>query len=118
MEPWDLRPIPSLAESWEFVDDTTIRFSLRQGVLFAPMDPVNEREVVADDVLYSFNRRLAPGGRYAGSLGPLDSKDITALDDYTVEFKFGEPFAPFMTVIGTTFYPGAGARSGGGVRFT
>ena len=105
MEPWDLRPIPSLAESWEFVDDTTIRFSLRQGVLFAPMDPVNEREVVADDVLYSFNRRLAPGGRYAGSLGPLDSKDITALDDYTVEFKFGEPFAPFMTVIGTTFYP-------------
>ena len=103
MEPWDLRPVPSVAESWDFVGDTTIRFTLRQGVKFAPMDPVNEREVVADDVVYSFNRRLAPGGRYAGSIGPVES--VTALDDYTVEFKFTEPFAPFLTVIGTTFYP-------------
>ncbi len=102
MEPWDLRPVPSLAESWDFVDDTTIRFTLRQGVKFSDLSPVNGREMVADDVAYSFERRLRPGGRYGGSLGPLT--DITALDDYTVEFKFDEPFAPFMTVIGVTFY--------------
>jgi peptide/nickel transport system substrate-binding protein len=102
MEPWDLRSLPSLAESWEFVDDTTIRFALRQGVKFSDKPPVNGREMVADDVVYSFERRLRPGGRYGGPLGPLTS--IIALDDYTVEFKFEEPFAPFMTVIGVTFY--------------
>ena len=102
MEPWDLRPLPGLAESWEFVNDTTIRFSLRQGVLWADLPPVNGRELVADDVVYSFERRLRPGGRHGAVLGPLES--ITALDNYTVEFKFSTPFAPFMTVIGITPY--------------
>ncbi len=102
MEPWDLRPKPSLAESWEFVDDTTIRFSLRQGVHWADQSPVNGRELVADDVVYSFERRLRPGGRHGAVLGPITG--ITALDDYTVEFKFETPFAPFMTVIGITPY--------------
>ena len=98
MEPWDLRPVASLAETWEFPDDTTIVFHLRKGVLFADKAPVNGRELVADDVVYSFDRRLRPGGLNGPSLGPLSS--VTALDDYTVEFKFTEPFAPFMTVIG------------------
>ena len=102
MEPWDLRPLPSLAESWEFVDDTTIRFNLRQGVHWADQAPVNGRELVADDVIYSFERRLQPGGRHGATLGPVTG--ITALDDYTVEFKFANAFAPFMTVIGITPY--------------
>ena len=102
MEPWDLRPLPSLAESWEFVDNVTIRFHLRKGVKFHDMPPVNGRELVADDVVYSFERRLRPGGLNGPSLGPVSS--MTALDDYTVEFKFDEPFAPFMTVIGQPFH--------------
>ena len=102
MEPWDLRALPSLAESWEFPDDRTIVFNLREGVHFADKPPVNGRELVADDVAYSFERRLRPGGLNAGALGPLTS--ITALDNRTVEFKFSEPFAPFMTVIGKATY--------------
>ena len=84
------------------MDDTTIRFSLRQGVHWADQSPVNGRELVADDVVYSFERRLRPGGRHGAVLGPITG--ITALDDYTVEFKFETPFAPFMTVIGITPY--------------
>ena len=61
MEPWDLRPLPSLATSWEFLDDTTIVFNLRKGVKFQDTPPVNGRELVADDVVYSFERRLRPG---------------------------------------------------------
>ena len=102
MEPWDLRPLPSLAESWEFPNDTTLVFHLRKGVLWHDISPVNGRELVADDVVYSFERRLRPGGRHGAPLGPIDS--ITALDDHTVEFKFKEPFAPFMTVIGVSPY--------------
>ena len=102
MEPWDLRPLPSLAESWEFANDTTIVFHLRKGVKFHDVAPADGREMVADDVIYSFERRLRPGGRFGATLGPVES--ITALDDYTVEFKFTEPFAPFMTVIGLPDY--------------
>ena len=103
MEPWDLRSVPSLAESWEFPDDTTIVFHLRKGVKFHDVAPVNGRELVADDVVYSFERRLRPGGVNGATLGPVSS--ITALDDYTVEFKFDEPFAPFLTVIGLAWFP-------------
>jgi peptide/nickel transport system substrate-binding protein len=102
MEPWDLRPLPSLATSWEFIDDRTIVFQLRKGVKFHDTSPVNGRELVADDVVYSFERRLRPGGRHGGTLGPLDS--ITAQDNYTIEFKFKEPFSPFMSVIGRPEY--------------
>ena len=102
MEPWDLRPLPSLATSWEFLDDRTIVFQLRKGVKFHDTSPVNGRELVADDVVYSFERRLRPGGRHGGTLGPLDS--ITAQDNYTIEFKFKEPFSPFMSVIGRPEY--------------
>ena len=93
----DPRPLSELAESWSFPSSDTIRFNLRQGILFHDIEPVNGREMVADDVVYSFQRGMLPDAPRAAELGNIAS--ITAVDDYTVEFKFNEAFAPFMTLV-------------------
>ena len=93
----DPRPLSELAESWSFPSSDTIRFTLRKGVLFHDIEPVNGREMVADDVVYSFERGMLPDAPRAAELGDIAS--ISAVDDYTVEFKFNEPFAPFMTLV-------------------
>ncbi len=47
---WDL------AESMETPDDQTYIFKMRQGVRYQDLPPVDGRDVVADDVVYSFDR--------------------------------------------------------------
>lgn len=42
--------VPALAESWERIDDRSVRFTLRQGVLFH-----NGDELTAEDVAYTFS---------------------------------------------------------------
>ena len=98
----DYTPFPELAESWDIVDPQTIVFHLRQGVKFHNIDPTNGREVVADDVVFSFQRHITPGTLEAPGMGPLT--DITALDDATVQVDFDKPYAPFMTSLGQAQY--------------
>ena len=43
--------VPSLAESWEVIDDTTIRFHLREDVFFS-----NGEKLTAEDVKYTIER--------------------------------------------------------------
>src|SRR5437773_966505 len=52
------KPVPDLIESVEQPDDTTYIFKLRGGVKFHNIAPVNGRELVAEDVVYSFNRQI------------------------------------------------------------
>jgi peptide/nickel transport system substrate-binding protein len=49
-DPITMQMKPALATSWEQVDDTTIDFTLRQGVKFQNGDPFS-----ADDVVYTIN---------------------------------------------------------------
>src|SRR5262249_36880579 len=53
---------PDLAERWEELDDTTYVFHLRQGVKWQNKPPVNGRELVAQDVKFTFDRFLAEKG--------------------------------------------------------
>ena len=91
----DYSATPYLAESWENPDDTTWIFTLRRGVTFHDGNEVFEeganREVVADDVVYSINRFLEVSTVF--TLGDIES--VTALDDYTVELKTAQP-DPFL----------------------
>ena len=75
---------PSLAESWQVVDDTTWVFKLRRGVKFH-----NGDELKASDVVYTVERlRKALMASLVANISAA-----RAVDDYTVEFKTPKPYA-------------------------
>ncbi len=82
---------PWLAESWDISDDgLTYTFHLRKGVKFH-----DGTELKASDVVYSFNRLKTIGEGYAYLVTP-GVESVTAVDDYTVEFKVAQPSALFL----------------------
>lgn len=98
--------IPAIAESWKATRDGLMwTFFLRKGVKFH-----NGREVVADDVVYSFTRILDPKTNSKAAeifLKVKGAKDfvegraktvqgLRALDRYTVQIELGETAAPFV----------------------
>ncbi|SLN48284.1 Heme-binding protein A precursor [Roseovarius litorisediminis] len=85
-----------LASSWERVDDTTMRFSLRDGVTFHSGNPMT-----AADVVWTINRlKESPDfkGIFAGWVS------ATALDDTTVEIKTDGP-SPLVLHTATYVFP-------------
>jgi len=82
---------PDLAERWEAPDDTTYVFHLRQGVQWHHKPPVNGRELVAEDVKFTYDRFLAePGNPNRYMLDPVDRVEV--VDRYTVRFRLKEPY--------------------------
>jgi peptide/nickel transport system substrate-binding protein len=80
---------PHLLESWATPDGLTAILKLRKGIRFQDKPPVNGREVVANDVVYSIYRlskskRPGAWARYFASAKELDK--------YTVEAKFKSPY--------------------------
>ena len=73
---------PLLAESWEFVEPNTYRFTLRQGVTFHDGTPFT-----AEAVLWSMGRIAQAGG---GILF-IDENSTKAIDDFTVEITPTQP---------------------------
>jgi peptide/nickel transport system substrate-binding protein len=89
---------PDLAERWEAPDDTTYIFHLRQGVKWQNKPPVNGRELVAEDVKFSFDRFLTEKGNPERQL--LDSVDrVEVVDRYTVKFLLHEPFVWLLDIL-------------------
>jgi peptide/nickel transport system substrate-binding protein len=82
---------PDLAERWEALDDTTYVFHLRQGVKWHNKPPVNGRELVADDVKFTYDRFLTdPGNANRYMLDRVERVEV--VDRYTVKFVLKEPF--------------------------
>src|SRR5215472_4889481 len=82
---------PHLAEGWEEPDDLTYVFHLRRGVKWHNKPPLNGRELIADDVKFTFDRFLnekANVQRY--TLDPVERVEV--VDRYTVKFVLKEPF--------------------------
>jgi peptide/nickel transport system substrate-binding protein len=89
---------PDLAERWEELDDTTYVFHLRQGVRWHNKPPVNGRELVAEDVKFTFDRFLTEKGSTNRYL--LDAVDrVEVVDRYTVKFLLKEPYVWFIRVL-------------------
>ena len=82
-----------LAESWEQPDPLTIIVHLRKDVRWQNKPPVNGRELVADDVVYSYNRYLESplSAMPIRDTGALES--ITAPDKYTVVFNLNSVYS-------------------------
>ncbi|RPJ61185.1 MAG: ABC transporter substrate-binding protein, partial [Dehalococcoidia bacterium] len=89
-------------------DPTTITAKLRQGVHWQNKAPVNGREFTADDVVFHYNRLLGTGSgyiypalMYGGMTATWDR--VTAIDKYTVVFKFKQPSAQNFQTIADNF---------------
>src|SRR5215467_10897561 len=89
---------PDLAERWEELDDTTYVFHLRHGVKWHNKPPLNGRELVAEDVKFTYDRFLSEPANTNRYL--LDSVDrIEVVDRYTVKFLLKEPYVWFLSVL-------------------
>src|SRR5262252_7438272 len=85
-----------LAERWEAPDDTTYVFYLRKGVKWHNKPPLNGRELVAEDVKFTFDRFLTePGNANRYILEPVERVEV--VDRYTVKFLLKEPYVWFVS---------------------
>ncbi|MCZ2259009.1 glutathione ABC transporter substrate-binding protein [Sporosarcina sp. G11-34] len=84
--------IPSLAEEWEAIDETTYEFKLREGVKFHDGEIFN-----ADAVKASLDRILDP--KVASSKYNTFEmiSNVEVVDDYTVRITTEYPFSPIIT---------------------
>ena len=91
--------VGDLAESWQVVNDTTFVFKLRKGVAWH-----HGRDLVADDVKYSFERMLdeKTASPWRSNWSIIDR--IEAPDRATVRFVIKRPFAPFFSYLATPHY--------------
>jgi peptide/nickel transport system substrate-binding protein len=89
---------PDLAERWEEPDDTTYVFYLRRGVRWHNKPPVNGRELVAEDVKFTFDRFLSEKSNPSRYF--LDSVDrVEVVDRYAVKFVLKEPFVWLLDIL-------------------
>ncbi|MEH7523279.1 ABC transporter substrate-binding protein [Bacillus sp. JJ1503] len=79
----DLELQPGLAESWEYLDDKTLQFKLRQGVKFHNGEPFN-----AEAVKFTFDRLLGEEGQKGPQYSNYTSIDkVEVVDEFTVNFN-------------------------------
>ncbi len=87
---------PRLAVSWERIDDTTMRFTLREGVKFH-----SGREMTAADVVWTVER-LKSSDDFKGIFAPI--VEARMVDDYTVDLVTDGPF-PLVLHTATYIFP-------------
>lgn len=87
--------LPILVEKWDISSDVkAYTITLRKGVKWQNLPPVNGREFVADDVLFNIKRYSGPDSIEVVEFSQIESAE--APDKYTVVIKLKEPNAFFM----------------------
>lgn len=87
--------IPKLAKSWEISDDNLVyTFYLRDDVYFH-----NGRQMVADDVKFSYERILDPDRAHPQRSAYVVIDTIEVVDPSTVEITLSRPAALFLSSI-------------------
>lgn len=96
------------AESWERLNETTVRFNLRKGVKFH-----SGREMTAKDVVFTFNR-LKQSEDFKGVF--VNLTEINTVDDYTVDIVTDGPYplvehtVTYIFPLDSEFYSGTDER--------
>lgn len=94
-----------LAESWSWPTPLTLEIKLRKGIKFpAKKGVMAEREFVADDVVFSFNRMNTSAKRTQGYYDHVDK--VEAKDKHTVVFTFNKFIADWDYRFGNGFFSG------------
>ncbi len=81
-----------LATDWEFVDDSTANFTIREGVKFHNKAPVNGRELTAEDIAFNISRTFSeeilnpnPARQFSSFKDLYDSVEV--IDDNMVQIR-------------------------------
>ncbi|MEE2777835.1 MAG: ABC transporter substrate-binding protein [Acidobacteriota bacterium] len=94
-----------LAESWEWEGPLTLVVKLRRGIMFTDKPGMMKaRELVADDVLFTFERQDASPKKIAGYFDHIES--VTQRDDHTVVFELKEFNSEWAYRFGYGYYSG------------
>lgn len=88
--------VPALATSWEEVDDKTIRFHLRDDVIFH-----NGDKMTAEDVAFSIKRATEKPSS-SSIFSAFDGENVKAVDEYTVDIAGKSPFAGMLNYLCST----------------
>jgi len=85
--------VPWLAKEWEFVDDTTIIFKLRDDVTFH-----DGSKFTAEDAVYSLT--LGATSSFSKTVfSSIDPENTKVIDEYTFEIKLLNPYAPLFEAL-------------------
>lgn len=96
----DMTNEPWLATSWKAQDDKTWVFEFRDDVTFHNGDPLT-----ADEVIWSFERRLTAGGGWAQNWLHIKPEGLKKIDDLTVEFTTSDIYPAFPGTIAHNMVP-------------
>ena len=88
--------IPCLAESWEVIDDHTVRFHLRNDVYFH-----NGDKLTAEDVAFSIARATVKPTS-AAHFAAFDGENCKAIDELTVDIATKYPYAAMYNYLAST----------------
>ena len=83
--------VPCLATEWTQVDELTLEFKLREGVMFH-----NGDELKASDVKFTFDRHINPETAAPAAFMLTTVKEVQVVDDYTVRFIAKSPTASLL----------------------
>ncbi len=84
---------PSLAEKYEWLDDTTLQVKIREDVDFS-----NGQHMTADDVVYSIQRACTMS-QSAATFDYFDGPNTVKVDEYTVNIKLKAPYPNALRVL-------------------
>lgn len=91
----ELKLVGDLAESWEWEDDTTLIFNLRDDAVFHNGEPVT-----ASDVRHTFET-MQSDNQYTANLLFSQQVSVSARDEHTAVFDTGDqPFASLESNVG------------------
>lgn len=86
---------PALAESWSWLDDTTVEFRLREGITFHNGEAFN-----ADDVVYTFGLLMDMNNGFRQQQQDFGNiAEVTKVDDWTVRVRLSQPQPTFENLL-------------------
>lgn len=86
--------LPALAESWEWLDNQTLEFTIREGVYFHNGDPLT-----MEDIAFSLER-AATSPVSSTMLGGINTTSIQITGENSIRFSTYEPFFAILAHLG------------------
>lgn len=83
-----------LVESYEWLDDTTLQLTLKEGITFSNGDPMTP-----EDVLWSLQYYIEVGSNLSTYYTNYDWDNCQIIDDRTFTFKYFEPYGPALNYL-------------------